>query len=192
MTAGLREKKRLDAMQRAQAAAIELFCRRGFDAVSMEEIAEHAEIGVATLYRYFGTKERLIIWDTLDSVIERLPPVAFSGKSPLAAIRDLVLAALDAAATDKLSNSGVNLRRLQLITDVPALRTAALENEHQFAVRLGGMIQAGSGGKRAALEAQVLARAAVAALAVAIETWTASRGKEDPRKLVRAVFEPLI
>lgn len=41
--------------------AFELFSLRGIDTVTMTDIAEKAEIGVASLYRYFQTKEELAI-----------------------------------------------------------------------------------------------------------------------------------
>ena len=41
--------------------AAELFLRDGIEAVKMTDVAEKAEVGVASLYRYFGTKETLVI-----------------------------------------------------------------------------------------------------------------------------------
>lgn len=39
--------------------AIDLFLERGYEATTMEEVAERADIGTSTLYRYFPTKELL-------------------------------------------------------------------------------------------------------------------------------------
>ena len=41
--------------------AAELFLQSGIEGVKMTDIAERAEVGVATLYRYFGTKEALVV-----------------------------------------------------------------------------------------------------------------------------------
>lgn len=41
--------------------AAELFLERGIDNVKMTDVAERSEIGVATIYRYFGTKDNLVI-----------------------------------------------------------------------------------------------------------------------------------
>lgn len=41
--------------------AAELFLQRGIEDVKMTDIAERAEVGVASLYRYFGTKEALVV-----------------------------------------------------------------------------------------------------------------------------------
>jgi AcrR family transcriptional regulator len=42
-------------------AAMELIGERGYDAATMEDIAQRADIGVSTLYRYFPTKESVVI-----------------------------------------------------------------------------------------------------------------------------------
>ena len=41
--------------------AAELFLRDGIESVKMTDIADRAEVGVASLYRYFGTKEALVL-----------------------------------------------------------------------------------------------------------------------------------
>ncbi|WP_425044860.1 TetR/AcrR family transcriptional regulator [Primorskyibacter sp. S87] len=42
-------------------AALELFRERGYDAVKLEEIADHAEVSVGTVYTYFKTKNALLL-----------------------------------------------------------------------------------------------------------------------------------
>ena len=54
---GLRERKKEQSRQRMLASAKELFIERGYARTTMEDIAEHADFGVATLYNYFNTKE---------------------------------------------------------------------------------------------------------------------------------------
>ena len=44
-----------------RAAAVELFVRHGFDAVSVEEVADAADVGASTVYRHFPTKEDLVL-----------------------------------------------------------------------------------------------------------------------------------
>lgn len=52
---------RLDRMEAAVETAAELYLEKGIDAVKMTDIAEKCEIGVASLYRYFGTKQRFTV-----------------------------------------------------------------------------------------------------------------------------------
>ena len=67
MATGLRERWRINAMRTIQERALDLFDARGFDAVTIEEIAAAAEVSPSSVYRYFGTKEGLVVADEFDS-----------------------------------------------------------------------------------------------------------------------------
>ncbi|GAA1664566.1 helix-turn-helix domain-containing protein [Microbacterium lacus] len=69
---GLRETKAARSRARMVDAAIELFERDGYDATTMEQIAERAEVGTTTLYRYFPSKDLLLL-DRLTTAIEIAP-----------------------------------------------------------------------------------------------------------------------
>ncbi|MFV0307626.1 MAG: TetR/AcrR family transcriptional regulator [Desertimonas sp.] len=58
---GLRVRKIEKAKKRATTVARRLIAERGYDATSLDDIAEEAEISVSTLLRYFGSKERLVL-----------------------------------------------------------------------------------------------------------------------------------
>ena len=68
-------------------AAAQLFLARGVEAVKMTDIAEAAEIGVASLYRYFGTKEAILIragillWSDLRALFEEVVEDADSSRT---------------------------------------------------------------------------------------------------------------
>lgn len=57
---GLREKKAARTREQILDAALGLFRDRGYDATTIEEIAEAAEVGSSTLYRYFPSKEAIL------------------------------------------------------------------------------------------------------------------------------------
>lgn len=58
---GLRETKARRTRRHVVRVALELFIEQGFEQTTMEEIAERAEIGTSTLYRYFPSKDLLIL-----------------------------------------------------------------------------------------------------------------------------------
>jgi AcrR family transcriptional regulator len=66
MASGLRERWRVKARRTIQERALDLFDERGFDAVTIEEIAAAAEVSPSSVYRYFGTKEGLVVADEFD------------------------------------------------------------------------------------------------------------------------------
>lgn len=73
MSLGLRERNRVAAKDSARRAAFDLMTQRGFDAVTVEEIAATTGVSPSTLYRYFGTKEALVLSSSrTEQLIERL------------------------------------------------------------------------------------------------------------------------
>ncbi|MFE9749920.1 TetR/AcrR family transcriptional regulator [Saccharothrix saharensis] len=76
----LRERKQQRAREQIVAAAFELFAERGFAAVTVTDIAERAEVGRTTFFRYFGDKQEVVFSDEqaiVEAVTERyraLPP----------------------------------------------------------------------------------------------------------------------
>ncbi|MFI9388082.1 TetR/AcrR family transcriptional regulator [Kutzneria sp. NPDC052558] len=58
---GLRELKAAGTREHVIGVALDLFVAQGYDETTMEQIAERAEIGCSTLYRYFPTKDLLIL-----------------------------------------------------------------------------------------------------------------------------------
>ncbi|WP_257455951.1 TetR/AcrR family transcriptional regulator [Archangium lipolyticum] len=60
MAEGLRERNKREKLERAKKAARELFARQGFEATTIRQIAEHAGIGLGTLYSYVQTKHELL------------------------------------------------------------------------------------------------------------------------------------
>lgn len=90
---GLRERKRQRTHDAVSSAAISLFLERGFDRVSVADIAAAAEISKPTLFRYFRTKEDLVLHRIADHqgeaarVVRQRP----ERQTPLAALRQHVL-----------------------------------------------------------------------------------------------------
>ncbi|MBT2545527.1 TetR family transcriptional regulator [Streptomyces sp. ISL-44] len=94
---GLRENKKLRTRRRLAATALELFLERGFDAVSVADIAAAAEVSKPTLFRYFPSKEDLVLDSFADHQDEaaRIVRERPAGQGPVGAVREHFLAALD-------------------------------------------------------------------------------------------------
>ncbi|MDQ0794896.1 TetR/AcrR family transcriptional regulator [Streptomyces sp. B1I3] len=86
---GLRERKKQRTYQAVSETAISLFLERGFDKVSVAEVAAAAEISKPTLFRYFPSKEDLVLHRFADHEDEAARVVAGrpEGTSPLDALR---------------------------------------------------------------------------------------------------------
>jgi AcrR family transcriptional regulator len=163
---GLRARKRAQTERRIQAAALELFDRRSFDEVTVEQVAEAAEVSVATVYRYFVTKENLVLHDPVealltDSMIEALRAGI---EIPAALVR--VLESLPAELGEGLDEE--TRIRIRLANEVPAIAGAAHIRARARAAQLVDALPS-----RAAdpLRARVQALAALSALEAATDHW---------------------
>src|ERR1700677_904006 len=92
-TQGLRELKKARTHQLIADVAARLFAERGYEHVTVTDVAREAEVAEQTVYNYFPTKEHLVtdreeqIQDGLGDLIRSRPP----GIPPAAAIRGAVL-----------------------------------------------------------------------------------------------------
>ncbi|MFE3609096.1 TetR/AcrR family transcriptional regulator [Streptomyces goshikiensis] len=95
-TTGLRESKKLRTRQQLAGTALELFLERGFDAVSVADVAAAAEVSKPTLFRYFPSKEDLVLDRFADhqDEVARIVRDRAAGQTPVGAVHAHFLAAL--------------------------------------------------------------------------------------------------
>ncbi|GAA2318683.1 TetR family transcriptional regulator [Streptomyces hawaiiensis] len=86
-TPGLRERKKQRMYETVSDIAVRLFLEKGFDAVSVAEVAAAAEISKPTLFRYFPAKEDLVLYRIADHEGEAARVVAEAGSAPVEALR---------------------------------------------------------------------------------------------------------
>ena len=88
----LRDRKKRETRQRISDVATELFYARGFDAVTVEEIAEAADVSRVTVFNYFARKEDLLFdrGDELKQLVREALGKRPQGESPIATLRRLV------------------------------------------------------------------------------------------------------
>lgn len=96
-TGGLRERKKRELHQRLSETAITLFLDRGFEKVTVADVAAAVDVSKPTLFRYFPTKEDLVLHRFADHEGEAARVVARrpADRSPLEALRRHFLAGLE-------------------------------------------------------------------------------------------------
>lgn len=165
---GLRERKKIETLHRLQEEALRLFDEQGYDATTIEQIAAAAGVSASTFYRYFPTKEDVVVQDEYDPLIVQVfqaqPPEA----PPLDALRS-VLAELFARFTEE-DLSRVR-RRAALIFAVPALRAHQLGQTLATERMLSDMVAERTGRTRDDLEVRHFTAVVVASWTTAISTW---------------------
>jgi AcrR family transcriptional regulator len=137
---GLRELKKARARRHIADAAARLFAERGYEHVSVTDVAREAEVAEQTVYNYFPTKEQLVtdreqrIQDRLCELIRSRPP----GVTPAAAIRGFVQASVDAIRAIPPENWRGELGYLAAIS--PAVHRLALELADRQAAAMASAI----------------------------------------------------
>ena len=120
---GLRERKKARTRASIQEHALRLFREQGYEATTVEQIAEAAEVSPSTFFRYFPTKEDVVAYDALD------PAVMASWRSqppemaPIPAIRRAMIEVFGSLTPDQVAEM---MDRGRLLFSVPELRQAAI------------------------------------------------------------------
>jgi AcrR family transcriptional regulator len=167
----LRERKRLTAMRRIQDVAIEQFERHGFDEVTIEQIAAASDVSPSSIYRYFGTKEQLVVWDPHDAAAAHLVGQQLPDLLPTEAIRTIVVGTLgEAFRTDEDRIR----RRLQLAFAHPSIEAALDLQATQLTPTIAALLGYHLDRAPEDLDVQVLAYAFVGGLMGALRHWHAS------------------
>ncbi|HSR85204.1 MAG TPA: TetR family transcriptional regulator, partial [Streptosporangiaceae bacterium] len=86
-TGGLRERKKARTRASIREQALRLFREQGYDATTIEQIAAAAEVSPATFFRYFPTKEDVVLQDDFDVVTLEALQAQPLDLSPIAAFR---------------------------------------------------------------------------------------------------------
>ncbi|MFF1296558.1 MULTISPECIES: TetR/AcrR family transcriptional regulator [unclassified Streptomyces] len=173
---GLRERKKQRMYETLSETAIRLFLEKGYDAVSVAEIAAAAEISKPTLFRYFPTKEDLVLHRIADHEDEAARVVAEASDDvpPLVALRRDFLDGIERAdPITGLSDHPAVLAFYDLLYGTPALVArmyAHLErSEEALAEALGGDLDARLAAGQIVAVRRVLAQ----------ENWRRVTGGED-------------
>src|ERR1700727_1695200 len=98
---GLRERKKIKLRRAIQTTALRLFESQGYEHTTVEQIAEAAETSTTTFYRYFPTKEDVVL-DNDASPLSKTTATARPAGEPLTAtVRAAMGAVVTAAEADR-------------------------------------------------------------------------------------------
>jgi len=188
---GLREKRKAETRELLRSTALRLFVEHGFDATSVGQIAEEVGVSNMTFYRYFPTKESVVLDDDYDPLIadviaaqpRELPPV------------ERVRRALGSAMPEVFEAERDRLRvRVGLILETPALRAGYFEqNEALVALIADALSRPARPGRSAApaFATRVVAAACAAAMTTAVLAWGERGGSGDLPRLMDDAFVAL-
>lgn len=160
-TLGLRERKKQQTREKIVRCALTLFAERGFDATTIADIAEAADIAPRTFFGYFPSKEDVVFHD-FDEIcagfalrIRERP----SGTTAFEAMRGWIVDLIQEAGDDPFGE-----HRRCLITDTPSLEAHERANTGRFHELLVEGVAVDLDVAPDSLRANMVAAAAIAAL----------------------------
>jgi AcrR family transcriptional regulator len=178
----LRERRRAETRRTLQAHAIRLFMARGYDATTINDVAQAAGMSVMTLYRHFATKEDLVLYDEYD----RETAAALAAQRQDEPLRRRIAQALVRTATTAVeSDRDLLLARLRLMVSTPALQARHLDSQYATEIAIVGTLCAGATDPDLEFRVRSTAAACLAATHVALLRWAEDDGRPDLPALMR-------
>lgn len=121
---GLRERKKAKTRAAIQQHALRLFRDQGYDATTVDQIVDAAEVSPSTFFRYFPTKEDVVLYDALDPLII----AAFEAQPPQLAPTQALRRALGEVLGQLQPRDIQDMqKRFDVIREVPELRARMLD-----------------------------------------------------------------
>lgn len=180
------ERKRQLVRDELADAALRLLARQGFDSTTVEEIVAAAGVSRRTFFRYFQSKEDVIVQMLTDTGAELCAALRSrpAGEPPAVAVRQAFTAFLDKTGEDR----DKTLRLTQLMLGSPALLARFLERQAQWQADIAEVLAGRSSGERRDLHAAIAAGVALTAFNTALTRWAAVGGAEDLAGLIDETF----
>jgi AcrR family transcriptional regulator len=186
-TRSLAERKRQLVRDELSKAALQAFAFKGFEETTIDQITAAAGVSRRTFFRYFKTKEDVII--EFLSEVGQLVPAALAarpaGETPQVSLRQAFNAILD----PYVEHPEKSIRLAKLILETPALRARYLDHQYEWQVTLVAEYARRTGlDPDTDLRPAVTVGIAMAAFDAAIHRWVRRGGNEDLHHLADQAF----
>ncbi|HEY6534012.1 MAG TPA: TetR family transcriptional regulator [Acidimicrobiales bacterium] len=185
---GLRDRKKLKTRLAIEDAALELFSEKGFEATTVDDIAERAEVSTTTFFRYFPNKADVILTEQ----IERLPSLRQSiidqpgSDSEIEALRNAIqqewVGHIDPVRT---------ARTTKAISSSRLLRGLGHEIGHTWQIAVSEALARRRGLRKVDARAWLAATMALSVFGDSVKSWADSGCRGDLGKAVDRGFDTL-
>ncbi|MET9341880.1 helix-turn-helix domain-containing protein [Nonomuraea sp. NPDC003804] len=194
---GLRERWRVKAMRAIQERALDLFDERGFASVTIEEIAAAAEVSPSSVYRYFGTKEGIVVADEFDRWSPETLKDSLDPGDPIGSLLRAVRTYESAPEGTSVSDDGGEgrqagkspWRRVRYFFAEPSVRMAVCASLDRASQRIAPLIA--TTGELTETQARVITNALVFGYFAALEQWHLDGGNRPIADYVEEGMRPL-
>jgi AcrR family transcriptional regulator len=184
----LRLRKRVRTKQMVQREAMRLFADKGYEQTTVDDIAHAAAMSPRTFFRYFPTKEDVVLWDEYDEQpLEQLFPLPANGDPFGWLIQQIRRSMADLYAADP----ELLLTRVKLSFAIPDIRARFINNQMTMIGPHLEQLSAAAGIRGDDLRLPVTLGALYSATMVAVERWQRSDGRDDLMRVLDDAIEAL-
>lgn len=185
---GLRERKKLKTRVAIRDATYRLIREQGYDATTIEQIAEAAEVSPSTVFRYFPTKEDIVLTDEDDPFLKAELRARPADESWPDSIRYVMRKAIRLGVAKNPEESRV---RSRLMVDVPAVRSRMMESMSVTGRMLCEILAERTGRDPDSLEVRVYAMSFIGGLMETSLYWAENGNEGDLADLVDRALDVL-
>ncbi|GAA1870066.1 TetR/AcrR family transcriptional regulator [Myceligenerans crystallogenes] len=185
---GLWKRSRRAVYAEITRVAMELFLDQGFEETTIDQIASTAGISRRSFFRYFGTKEDIVLGDLVDQgslAREALEAIPLS-VPPWQALQDALW------QVDQRTDQAVMLEVAKMMYGTPSLRARSIEKHLRWQEQLVPNIRLRLGadpGDASDPAADAIVATAITCLDVAGQIWVRGDGKDDLKELYRRAVD---
>jgi AcrR family transcriptional regulator len=181
---GLRERKKARTRAEIQRHALRLFREQGYEATTVSQIAAAAEVSESTFFRYFPTKEDVVLWDEFDPQLVEVLRAQPAGASPVTALR---AAFREVFAELSQAQRAEQHERMALVLSVPPLRATLVDQIRSALWLIAEAVAERTGRRRNDPAVRTLAGAVLGVCLSALFAWA-----EDPEADIIALVDESI
>jgi AcrR family transcriptional regulator len=175
---GLRERRKRLTASELEAAALRLFGERGFDAVTVDDIAAEADVSRRTFFRYFASKEDVLLADHFVQLNRLREAMAArpADEPVLTALRNALLS----MTGDFEERKEMVILRGRIMRETPSLQARSLVHQKTWEDAMQEMVAQRLGVDPAVdLRPGVVSATTLAAMRVAFQNWLSAGAKGD-------------
>jgi AcrR family transcriptional regulator len=166
---GLRERKKARTRASIREHALRLFREQGYDATTVDQIAEAADVSPSTFFRYYPTKEDVVLQDDVDVLAIGS---FYSQPADLSVVAAFRAAAKDALASLTEQDMATLQETSSLIFTVPELRARAMDEYSRTISVIAEAVATRSGRDSDDFAVRTVAGAIVGVIMAATMPWS--------------------
>ena len=168
LPASLRERKKAKTRLAIREHAMALFEQHGYEKTTVEQIAAAAEVSSSTFFRYFPSKEEVVLQDDYDTLLIAAFHAQPADVPPLRALRNAIHEVYSSVSGEDRAREA---QRTRLMTEVPELRARLLAQTAEMIQMVAEAVADRAGRPADDFEVRTFAGALVGiALAVVMES----------------------